>query len=160
MVIAAEPRPTISDAAPARPALSTRSRIPSPCPTSPTTASASTSTASNSRRAPMLESAKRTPSTSRPLASFPTANRVTHSSDVEAPRSRPDREQGDAFIGPRGDEDQVRRGALHDELLAARQAEAVARALGSHRDRLGAVLGAFVDRKRADRVAGEDAGQP
>ena len=49
--------------------------------------------------------------------------------------------------------------AVGDELLAAGQPEAVARALGLHRDRV-AMLGALVDRQRGDGLAGEDAGKP
>ena len=80
------PTPTSSAAAPVRPALSTRVRISPPPPTSPTTASASTATLSKVIRAPMLLSARRTPSTSRPLASFSTANRVRPSSVFAATR--------------------------------------------------------------------------
>ena len=90
----------------------------------------------------MLESARRTPSVSRPA------------------RVLLDREQGEAVVRLRGDQDDVGRRALHDELLAARQLEAVAGALGAHLDRVRPVLRPFVDRQRRDRLAGEDAGKP
>ncbi len=80
----------------------------------------------------MLESASRTPSTSSPFASLL------------------DREQGQPLVGPGGDDDHVRRGALDDELLAPGQPEAVAGPLGPHRDRLGPVLGR-PRRRRAPR---------
>ena len=76
-----------------------------------------------------------------------------------------DREQGHAVRGrrraggARGDDEQVGDMAVRDELLLARQLEAVARAFGVHRD-LVAVLGALVDRERGDGLAREDAGEP
>ena len=123
---------------------STRASIASPPPTSPTTASASTSTSSEAE--PGADAANRraaTPSTSSPV------------------RVLLDREQGQPFLGAGRDQDHVRRGALDDELLAAGQAEAVARrarrciAIAS-----GRCLGPSSTASAATVVAGEDAGKP
>ncbi|PAV68084.1 hypothetical protein WR25_24992 [Diploscapter pachys] len=49
--------------------------------------------------------------------------------------------------------------AMRDELLGTVKSKAVAGAFGGHRDPV-AMLGAFVDRQRGDRVARDDAGEP
>src|SRR3546814_8025258 len=64
-----------------------------------------------------------------------------------------------AARGARGDDDHVGDMRVGGELLAAAELEAVARSFGGHADPR-AVLGAFVDRQRGDRIARDDAGEP
>src|SRR5436190_18871909 len=80
--------------------------------------------------------------------------------DVETPGILLDREQGQPLVGLRRHQRYIGRGPLNHELLAARQAEAVAGALGVHLDRLGTVLRPLVHGERGDRLPGEDSGIP